>query len=85
MDSEFNALQDQQTWALVPFEPGMNVVGCKWVYRTKLNDDGSLNKHKARVVAKGFHQQPGVKKLSKFEGIPLEDATEYRSFVGALQ
>ena len=66
MDSEFNALQDQQTWVLVPFAQGMNVVGCKWVYRTKLNANGSLNKYKARLVAKGFYQQPGVDFIEMF-------------------
>ena len=60
MDLEFSALQNQQTWVLVPHSPNMNVVGCKWVYRTKLNADESLNKHKARSVAKGFHQVAGV-------------------------
>lgn len=69
MDSEFNALQEQQTWALVPFSQGMNVVGCKWVFHTKLNSDGSLNKHKAWLVAKGFHQQPSVDFIETFSPV----------------
>ena len=32
------------------------VVGYKWVFRTKYNTDGSISKHKARLVSKGFHQ-----------------------------
>jgi len=32
----------------------------KWVYRTKFNADGSINKHKARVVVKGYAQMFGV-------------------------
>jgi len=31
-----------------------NVIGVKWVFRTKLNADGSINKHKARLVVKGY-------------------------------
>lgn len=38
----------------------MNLVGCKWVYKLKLNSDGSISRYKARLVAKGFHQQDGV-------------------------
>ncbi|XP_019181367.1 PREDICTED: uncharacterized protein LOC109176385 [Ipomoea nil] len=59
MDAEFNALLQNQTWQLVPYTPGMNVVGCKWVFRVKRNADGSVERHKARIVAKGFNQIAG--------------------------
>ena len=32
----------------------------KWIYKTKYNEDGSIQKHKACLVAKGYSQQPGV-------------------------
>jgi hypothetical protein len=35
-------------------------IGVKWVYRTKLNADGTINKHKARLVVKGYAQIFGV-------------------------
>ena len=38
----------------------MNLVGCKWVFKLKLNSDGSISRYKAKLVAKGFHQQVGV-------------------------
>ena len=60
MDEEFEALQRQGTWILVPSHPCQNVVGCKWVYKLKRNSDGSISRYKARLVAKGFHQQYGV-------------------------
>ena len=31
-------------------------IGVKWVYRTKQNSDGSINKYKARLVVKGYAQ-----------------------------
>ncbi|EOX92993.1 Uncharacterized protein TCM_001856 [Theobroma cacao] len=37
-----------------------HVLGVKWVFRMKLNSDGSLNEHNARLVVKGFAQLPGV-------------------------
>ena len=36
------------------------IIGNKWVFRIKYNPDGSISKHKTRLVAKGFHQTPGV-------------------------
>ena len=60
MDEEFSTLQRQHTWSLVLAAPGINLVGCKWVYKLKLHKDGSIACYKARLVAKGFHQQAGI-------------------------
>jgi hypothetical protein len=60
MQEEYDALQRQGTWSLVPPPPSKNIVGCKWVYKLKHNSDGSISRYKARLVAKGFHQQYGV-------------------------
>jgi hypothetical protein len=60
MQTEFNALLQNQTWSLVPPHPSHNIVGCKWVFKLKRKADGSIERHKARLVAKGFHQQAGV-------------------------
>uniref|UniRef100_A0A2N9EGM1 Uncharacterized protein n=1 Tax=Fagus sylvatica TaxID=28930 RepID=A0A2N9EGM1_FAGSY len=60
MRDEFDALQRQHTWSLVPQSVGHNVIGCRWVFKLKRNSDGSISRYKARLVAKGFHQQPGL-------------------------
>ncbi|KAH9686972.1 retrovirus-related pol polyprotein from transposon RE1 [Citrus sinensis] len=60
MQDEFDALIRNKTWSLVPMDPEYKLVGCKWVFRTKYNTDGSVSKYKARLVAKGFHQTAGV-------------------------
>lgn len=60
MQAEFNALLQNQTWTLVPPQTATNLVGCKWVFKVKRKADGSIERHKARVVAKGFHQQAGL-------------------------
>uniref|UniRef100_A0A2N9FSB8 Reverse transcriptase Ty1/copia-type domain-containing protein n=1 Tax=Fagus sylvatica TaxID=28930 RepID=A0A2N9FSB8_FAGSY len=56
MASEFEALQRQSTWSLVPASPHQNLIGCRWVFKLKRNSDGSIARYKARLVAKGFHQ-----------------------------
>lgn len=42
MEAEYQALMNNNTWEIVPYEEGMHVVGSKWVFKTKLNSDGSL-------------------------------------------
>jgi hypothetical protein len=69
MASEFEALQRQQTWSLVPSSSPQNVVGCRWVYKIKRNPDGSVSRYKARLVAKGFHQQAGVDYAETFSPV----------------
>ncbi|CAH9099164.1 unnamed protein product [Cuscuta epithymum] len=60
MQEEINAIERNKTWELVSLPQEKNVIGLKWVYRTKYNQDGSISKHKARLVAKGYAQQEGV-------------------------
>ncbi|GAU15594.1 hypothetical protein TSUD_108530 [Trifolium subterraneum] len=60
MSDEFTALMNNGTWSLVPHQPHLNVIGNKWVFRIKRNPDGSIARYKERLVAKGFHQRPGI-------------------------
>lgn len=60
MQEEFNSLERNHTWDLVPLPKGRKLVRCKWIYRTKFAADGSVDKYKARLVEKGFSQVPGV-------------------------
>ena len=60
MDSEFEALQRNRTWHLVPSSSANNVVDCKWVFKVKHRADGTVDRYKARLVAKGFKQRYGL-------------------------
>ena len=60
MEEEIDALAENQTWDLVKLPKGKNVVGCKWVYKTKHDSDGNVSRHKARLVAKGYSQMQGI-------------------------
>ena len=60
MDSEFQSLQKQHTWSLVPLPANKNIITCKWVYRLKKHADGSIARYKARLVARGYLQQHGL-------------------------
>jgi histone deacetylase 1/2 len=60
MQQEFDALQANRTWILVPRPPGARVTSGKWVFKTKLNPEGTLDKYKAQWVLRGDTQCPGL-------------------------
>ena len=60
MDEEIDAIAINNTWDLIDFPNDKNCIGVKWIYKNKLNDDGDVEKHKARLVAHGFSQQLGI-------------------------
>ncbi|KAI3500548.1 hypothetical protein L1887_36372 [Cichorium endivia] len=60
MEEEMSALRSNNTWDLVPRPANSNVVGSKWIFRTKFNSDGTIDRYKARLVAQGFTQVPGL-------------------------
>eukprot|EP00253_Pinus_taeda_P010962 PITA_10962 len=59
MDEEMNATERNKTWDLVELPKGKEVIGVKWVYKTNSNDEGKIERHKARLVVKGYKQQYG--------------------------
>ena len=60
MEEEYRALTLNGTWQLVDLPAGRNVIGCKWLFKTKVDSSGEIRRHKARLVAQGFAQKFGV-------------------------
>jgi hypothetical protein len=56
MNEEYCSLMVNNNWDLVPILKGRKLVICKWAYKTKYASDGSVERHKAWSVAKGFSQ-----------------------------
>ena len=60
MKKELRMIEKNQTWELVNMLKHKKPIGVKWVYITKLNVDGTINKHEARLVVQGYTQTFGV-------------------------
>lgn len=60
IESEIKSIEKNETWVLTYLLGGAKRIGVKWVYKTKLNEHGEVEKFKARLVAKGYVQVYGI-------------------------
>ncbi|CAM8885291.1 unnamed protein product [Rhodiola kirilowii] len=60
MDLEIHSIEKNQTWELAEVPKGVAKIGVKWIYKTKVNERGEIDKYKARLVAKGYAQKHGI-------------------------
>ena len=60
MKEELDALHKTGTWDLVDLPSGKSAIGCKWVYKIKTRSDGTVDRYKACLVARGFTQEHGI-------------------------
>ena len=69
MDVEIQSIQKNETWRLTELPAGTKKIGVQWIYKTKLNEAGKVDKFKARLVAKGYIQQHGVDYTEVFASV----------------
>ncbi|KAL8106255.1 hypothetical protein AgCh_029879 [Apium graveolens] len=60
MEKEVKSIEKNETWELTNLPVGAKRIGVKWIYKTKLNEAGEVEKYKARLVAKGYLQEHGI-------------------------
>ena len=60
METDYDALMKNDAYTLVPLPLKTNILGCKWVYKSKYNSDGNVECFKSCLIAKGFHQTHGI-------------------------
>jgi hypothetical protein len=60
MQAKLTALENTGTWKLVDLPPNVKPIGCRWIYKIKYHEDGSIERYKARLAAKGYNQIEGL-------------------------
>lgn len=79
MQAELTALSNNDTWDLVDLPKGKKAIGSRWVYKLKFRNDGTIDRYKARLVARGFSQIPGIDFDEKFS--PVVKMTTIRCLI----
>lgn len=69
MVDELNAMEANNTWFVVSLPQGQHSIGCKWVYKVKHKSDGSIERYKIWLVAKGCTQQEGLDYIETFSPV----------------
>jgi hypothetical protein len=63
----------------------MKKIGVKWVFKTKLNEKGEVDKHKARLVVKGYAQRQGIDYSEVFSPVARWDTIRMLLSLAALR
>ena len=76
MEEEMSQIKQNETWEKVPHPKDKNIIGTKWVFKNKMNEDGQIIRNKARLVCKGY---------SQIEGIDFEETFALLAHVEAIR
>nr|GEW58023.1 putative ribonuclease H-like domain-containing protein [Tanacetum cinerariifolium] len=74
MQEELNEFERLEVWELVPRLDKVMVITLKWIYKVKLDELGWILKNKARLVARGYHQEEGINFEESFALVPRLEA-----------
>ena len=79
MNEEIDQIEKNKTWSLVPRPKDKNVIGTKWVFRKKLDENGEVTRNKDILVCKGYAQEEGIDYGEKFA--PISRLEGVRTFL----
>ena len=66
---EMVSFDETDTFTLVPYQPDMHILGCRWIFRIKLNADGTVKCLRSRLVVKCYDQEQGIDYLDTYSPV----------------
>nr|GFA01177.1 hypothetical protein [Tanacetum cinerariifolium] len=69
MNVKMQSMKDNEVWVLVELPPNGKTVGSKWLFKKKTGMDGVVHTYKARLIAKGYTQTPGIDYEETFSSV----------------
>ncbi|XP_070047449.1 uncharacterized protein [Nicotiana tomentosiformis] len=86
LQRELIQFERSQVWHLVPRPKNRSVIGTKWVFRNKLDEDGTVTRNKARLVVQGYSQEEGIDYDETFAPVSrLEEIRLLIAFVAYME
>lgn len=79
MNEELIALEEKNTWSITTPPPHKKPIAYRWLYKTKYNHDGTIDRHKSRLVIMGNRQKYGINYEETFA--PVANMASVRSFL----
>jgi hypothetical protein len=74
MIEEIESMAKNQVWEIVELPQGVKAIGCKWIYKTKKDSNGNIDRYKARLVAKSVTQREGIDYHDTFSPVSKKDS-----------
>ena len=85
MNREMESLKSNQVWELVEPPSDRKIIGSKWVFKRKIDANGVVERHKARLVAQGCTQKFGLDNEETFSPIVRFESIRTVVALGAQQ
>ena len=83
--AEMDILGEMGTWKLGDLPKGREAVGCKWVFDIKHDHEGKISRYKARLVAQGYSQIPGMDYFETFAPVVRHDSLRAMLAIAAIR
>ena len=74
MNKEIKSMKDNDVRDLIPFPEGVKPIGCKWIFKTKRDSKGDVERNKARLVTKGYTKKEGINYKETFSLVSSKDS-----------